>query len=238
MSHPSREDWMAYLYGESSPETHQSLQQHLDVCPPCRVQMEAWQQTREALSTWELAPAVKRRRWTALTMRWAAAAVFVLGVGFGLGRLTIAAPDVEKLRAAIVSPLKEELHAEIRREMRADLEAALSANPSQADTEFRKNLQNGLSEWAARAAAASAGETQKLLADFARSYESARTEDRQAMLAVLKKMEQQRLADLANLRAAIETVAVVAENRLLNTQEQIGQLVAYQQNPPATETDR
>ncbi len=80
-------------------------------------------------------------------------------------------------------------------------------------------------------------------ADFTRlaqSLEVKRTEDRQAMLEVLQKLESQRAVNFAALRKELETVAVLTEDGLQDTQAQIVQLASATRQPgsllkPATD---
>ncbi len=36
MNHPTREEWMSYLYDELTAEEHSGLAAHLAVCPECK----------------------------------------------------------------------------------------------------------------------------------------------------------------------------------------------------------
>lgn len=66
-----------------------------------------------------------------------------------------------------------------------------------------------------------------LMAQNVAAWTTARQEDQETYLAMLQRLDQQRRADDAALRKDLETVAVVAEDRLLSTQVKLGQLVSY-----------
>jgi hypothetical protein len=66
-----------------------------------------------------------------------------------------------------------------------------------------------------------------VMAQTAQAWGQARDEDRQAIMAALERLDRQRRADHAALRKDLETVALVAEDRLLTTQLQLGELASY-----------
>ena len=68
MSHPTREDWVAYLYGEADARDRASFTSHLRDCGECRQQVERWRATMHAMNAWEMAPVGKPRR--ASLPRW------------------------------------------------------------------------------------------------------------------------------------------------------------------------
>src|SRR5213075_2002144 len=97
-AHPSPEQWMAFMYGEDTPDEHRQLDEHLQACAACRRQLGTWRESLRALDDWALpapAPRVPARR----ALRWAAAAAVLLGVGLVLGRYSSAPnPDPQKLQ--------------------------------------------------------------------------------------------------------------------------------------------
>jgi len=192
MKHPSQEEWIAYIYDECAPPELAQLKRHLDDCPACREQVRGWQGTMTQLDTWQLPAAPRRPQFTwGDALKWGIAAMLMIGLGFGLARVTARPPDLAALRA--------------------ELEPAL-----------RKQL---------------AGELQTGLAAMATEVQTERAQDRQAIGRVLARMDQlqqQHAGDYAALRKEIETLAVNAENRFENTQEQLVQLAAYTE--PAART--
>jgi len=72
--------------------------------------------------------------------------------------------------------------------------------------------------------AATAADTQRVLESFAQSLEEAREGDAATLAAALRQRDSRHSATFAQLRRDIDTVAVVAEGRLTDTQQQLQQL--------------
>ena len=91
MKHPTREEWMSYLYDELPTQPRRELEHHLGQCAECRAGLATWQSTAKQLDAFRLAaPRRITPVWQPLT-RWAmvtaTAAAGLLG-GFVLGRMT------------------------------------------------------------------------------------------------------------------------------------------------------
>ena len=102
VNHPNASEWMAFLYEEVAPGQKRELQVHLAQCTACAEQVKGWRAGMTSLDEWTL-PAVLRapRRWQPM-VKWAAAAVLVLGVGFAVGRQTsTAASELAALRTSV-----------------------------------------------------------------------------------------------------------------------------------------
>ena len=109
---------MDYLYNEAPANERAKLSAHLAACPDCRERVQGWQQTMTTLDTWQ--PAVKTApafSWLP-AIRWAAAAMLMLGLGFGLSRMT--APQVDV--AAVQAQVRAELAAELKQQMQQNME--------------------------------------------------------------------------------------------------------------------
>jgi hypothetical protein len=212
MNHPTREEWMSYLYDELTGEQHANLAAHLAVCPDCKASVSEWRAVRKDLDTWKLPTKRARVVLPRPLVKWAAAAAIMIGFGFGVGRFAASASiDAEKLRAAIEPSIREQLRQEFVQTLRSELDRASSS-----------------------ALAASSAEARQLLADFVKVYESNRTEDNQAVYNAMNKLDTQRLADNATLRKELETVAVLTDFGFRRTHEQLVQLADYAQ--PAADT--
>jgi anti-sigma factor RsiW len=201
MKHPSRETWMSYLYDELSAPERAEAATHLADCPECRNQVAGWRATVSALDSWKL----PRHRTPAARLcqpwvQWAAAAVMVLSVGFGAGRLSAPAADIEQIRATLEPSLRQQLRTEFAETVRVEL---VRASADTLDT--------------------SRDETQQLLAGFAAQVEQARGQDWQTIRAALTTLRQERLTD----RRDLETVAVLTGAGLRQTQQQLYQLADY-----------
>src|SRR5436190_9725701 len=106
MKHPNQDEWMPYLFGEASPKTARTLDEHLAHCPACRTQVESWRRTLKRLDAWEVPARRKRAAYAQPAVRWAIAAAIVLGLGFGLGRFSserAAAQSRRQLEASVKS---------------------------------------------------------------------------------------------------------------------------------------
>src|SRR2546426_9295305 len=120
MKHPTREAWMAYLYGELAPEAQADLAAHLHVCPECTQAVGAWQVTMSDLQAWRLPLSTRRlapwrvSEWLAgPLLKWSIAAMLVLGFGFGVGRLSsTASAEAAKLRATLVPVIRQQMQQE------------------------------------------------------------------------------------------------------------------------------
>jgi hypothetical protein len=133
-------------------------------------------------------------------VQWAAAAAVVLSVGFGVGRLSAPAADIEQIRATLEPSLRQQLRTELAQSVRTELAQA------SADT-----------------LNTSRDETQRLLAGFAAPVEQERGQDRQTIGAALTALRQERLTD----RRDLENVAVLTGAGLRQTQQQLAQLADY-----------
>lgn len=121
--HPTPEQWADFLYHELPRDHRSALEQHLDACPECRAQMQAYRTAQTALDTWRL-PARPRPlagRRARLCLEWAAAAALLIGLGLIAGRLTAPRVDSERLRA------------DLRRELQSDLHTVLEAANDRTD---------------------------------------------------------------------------------------------------------
>src|SRR6476469_8229994 len=89
MTHPTAEEWMEFLYGESSEDRRRTLEAHAGHCASCRERLKEWQRSTAALDAWKLptiqATAGKRGSGFAPRMKWGIAAVALLFAGFLAG---------------------------------------------------------------------------------------------------------------------------------------------------------
>ncbi len=228
---------MSYLYGELPPPSKAGLKEHLLACAQCREDVASWESVMAGLNRWELsAPAGTRRPRVleAPVFKWALAALVVLGLGFAIGRRSVPAPDLEAVRAAIEPEIRTALASDIKQqvlnEVVADWQAALGGHAGDLRTEPRRQLRLAADQWTARTVADSTAETQRVLLDLAEEIQANRREDRATLLALFEQAERQRQLDFVNLRRAVETVAVVADDKINRTDSQLGEFVSYVQN--------
>lgn len=216
-THPTPEEWMSFLYGEDAPPRHIELDAHLRECAQCRQQVQQWRGSMSALDSWKV-PQTRRRVLARPAVQWAAAAAVVLGLGFGLGRLTSSStPDLAQMKA--------ELRAEVDNRFAAARDQLAQAW-QQHQTEFAQAVQAG-------AADAVSEETAQLLENYVKAFEERRVSDRNAYFAALKKLDERRQSEVASLRQDVATLAVNADDGFSRTQEQLLQLAAATQPIPA-----
>ncbi len=55
MKHPTREEWMAYLYGELDGAKRAAVRRHLAECAECRGEVAVWRGAIEEMDKWPLA---------------------------------------------------------------------------------------------------------------------------------------------------------------------------------------
>jgi hypothetical protein len=114
MNHPKPEEWVAYIYGETTSALKRDLRDHLNSCDQCREEIGGWQRSLKGLDTWKL----PRARSTPLKLllpmlSWAAAAAMVLFLGIVIGRATSPEVDLEKLRQALAPQIADQLRSEL-----------------------------------------------------------------------------------------------------------------------------
>jgi hypothetical protein len=192
---------MSFLYDETTAAEASELKAHLETCAECRAKVDGWGTARQSLNTWQTpvaAPAMKRSANGAL--KWALAASVVLLVGFTAGR--ISQPNPVNLQAEL---------AKARQEIAAEVKAQLQSN---------------LQEIARTTTVANQEQSRQLFEEFLTKYQAARAEDQQTTVNWLRQMEERHKADFAWLRKDLETVAVMAEDKLNRTALKVQQLTA------------
>jgi len=199
MNHPTREEWMSYLYDELTGEEHADLAAHLAVCPECNANVRSWRGLKHDLDAWQLPARTTRKSWNRPIVRWAAAAAIILIAGFGIGRLSASrAANVEQVRAALEPSLRKELRQELSQLLRQQLDQSSTTTLAAAGTQ-----------------------TRDMLGDFVRAYEQNRADDNRAVYAALARLDSERMADSTALKRDLDTVAVYSEAGLRQTQRQL-----------------
>jgi len=140
---------MAFLYKEMTGKDKRQLEAHLKSCPACATQVATWRGSMKALDSWTVGPARANAVTFIPMLKWAAAALVVLSLGFALGR---------------------------RGATQGNEMAALKASVAQL-THMVQNQSAGGSNVVAQAADAANRETARLLAEFSRAQEGQHTED-------------------------------------------------------------
>ena len=207
MSHPTNEEWALYLFNEAAPELNRKLKSHLSECPLCAAEVQAMQQTMTKLDAWQVPPAHRRTSSLEPMLRFAMAALVVLGIGVGLSRL-FSPPSInaEQLRAE----LKASLLAEMQN---VASQAASDCNAMVAAAELR---------WADQTDAS----LRALGRELIESVNDSRARDQRAIQTVIEQLKQQRDADYVSLRRDLETVAASADQQLQQARLKLFEIAA------------
>lgn len=130
MKHPNPQEWVAYLYRDVDAPSRSRLNDHLAQCESCRAQIERWRRVQQHLDSWQL-PTQRAVKPPALRayptlLRWAAAAVLMLALGFSLGRSSggVSPETVAALRDDLRGELEELVRAQVAESTSATLAAA------------------------------------------------------------------------------------------------------------------
>jgi anti-sigma factor RsiW len=132
-NHPEREDLVRYLYGEIKPDLRRQLEGHLQGCAECREEFQSWKRSLHRLDAWRLPRTNAPLEVLAPFLKWAAAAVIVLGLGFGLGRVTARQADLETVRARVEPEIRREFTEMLRREIDKSSATTLAQAQRQAE---------------------------------------------------------------------------------------------------------
>src|SRR4051794_85399 len=116
MSHPSDQQLMEFLYDESDPAQRAEVSAHLAGCDECQRRVESWREARAMLQSWKLPeappqPIAHPARWQ--PMRYAAAALVFLAIGFGLARWSTPRASSSSVDPAVLEGLRAELKRDL-----------------------------------------------------------------------------------------------------------------------------
>jgi hypothetical protein len=217
---------MEYLYGEVRDGKRSEMARHLPECQPCRLRLVEWRGAKGALDEWTLETRAPRR--TALSTRaaWGLAACVTLFLGVGLGQLTAARFYDPRRVAEILEP---QLRSEIKNATREEAGRwALSARQGLAAS-VRRDMEAELDKKLEEAAARGGREAEGVMARVAESLDALRETDRNEVLALIKQMQTAETARFASIRKDLETVAIVGETKIQDTQREIGELASASQ---------
>jgi hypothetical protein len=208
MNHPDREEWIPFLFGEADPSRRKQLAAHLDSCPSCAREIAGWRRSLRALDRGPV-PARPAIVVLPLVLKWAMAAVLVLGLGFWTGRTTAGSrADIPGLRA--------ELEATIRSSLQVDLRAGLQQLQAEHARRFTAAE--------ARLNSASTRQAQDLWSDLTQVVTSARLEDARAIRALLQETQEHNGAEFVALRKDLETLASTTDEAIRQARVHLIQL--------------
>ena len=229
VTHPNREAWMAYLYGELPQQTRAEAADHLGACPECQAKVAVWRATMKSLDEWPLAKSQPQFHVIQPLLKWGIAALLMVAVSYGVGRLSAASAIHGKaLRTEIANTVKSSVDAELRQKIRQEFIPDLQAAAAAAHSQFANDLgqlRTDLSALVATTASDLTGDMQRLLA----VYETKSIKNYQTLVTALQELDSKQTTDYASLRKELETVAVLTQDSFVRAQQQIVQLADYTQ---------
>lgn len=238
-NHPTKEQWMEYLYGEMEVPERKSLETHIKDCAPCRGKRGEFSGTMDSLDAWRVElpeehSLTRARNRFQPVVKWAAAAALLVSTAYATARFARPEVDVAALQAEIKTqirqsetPLQERMEAEIR----VASEKAVVAARETLEMEIALRIQEISLGAQAEAVLAARQQMEQLSATLA----TLREEDRQRVNAALKSFETQWLTEYRKMREDLERVAVFSDESYRKAQRQLVQLASYSE--PQVETN-
>jgi hypothetical protein len=168
---------------------------------------------------------IQRMRSQKGWVRYAAAIILIVSAYFA-GRLSSARPpDAEELYAALKPVMEREMLEPMYQQWQLVLTSSNAALKNQLYDEFR----SALNEYAVQTLAASGAATNQLLRELIQSINAAQMQDRRWVASALEQVEMNRMRDRARFADGLETLAVLTEDELQRTKQDVAQLLLYSQ---------
>jgi len=184
---------------------------------------EAADDPRQATS--EL-PNIITIRTTKNLVKFAAAAVLLLALGYLVGSLAAPEPpDAQELYAALKPAIRRDLLEPMNRYWLLTLASSNAELKDELHNEFRQDL----NRFAIQTLAASGAATDKLLREFIDSVKATQVRDLRSVAKALHQMELERMRDQAQLADSLESFAVLYDDELQRTKQDIVKLFIYSQ---------
>lgn len=142
-------------------------------------------------------------------VRFAAAAVFLIAVGFVSGRLSSPQPDLKQLQAALQPAISRNLLEQIDHRW----QSALAQRCDGLKEELHQQVRRDLTEFAGQILNASGTLTDQRIIELVELIEAARMRDRWRVASALDHIELSRLQDKTQLRNSLQTLAAYASER-------------------------
>jgi len=163
-------------------------------------------------------------------VKYAAAAMLMIALGYGLGRLTAAkAPDIQEIRRQLEITWKPSLKTEIRETLHQDLSRQWQEALRQASAELKKNIyqqyRSDMYDFTTQTASASQTLTRNLLRELTYYLGIIQMQDRHRFLAALEQVESNRQQDSKQFQNELQTLAWSTDNEMLRTRQSLAQLL-------------
>jgi len=203
---------------------HRRLKILSQIEPSSKATNRAIQRARNALinkekSQQRASSRIWRNIFKSPIIKFAAAAVLLIAVGYTAGRVSAPQPlDVEELQATLESSLRSSLEPAIRQDLLVQMndrwQSAFAAGCAQLKEELHQQVRRDLTEFAAQTLAASGTLTNQRLMELIQLIETARRRERQQIEAAFEQIEQEKTL----LRNGLLAVAAQT-NELLGTKQ-------------------
>jgi len=155
----------------------------------------------------------------------AVAAVLLVLAGYAGAKLAGPAVDTNELRIALEDSVRAHLADELRQQWRTELATSYFQLKDELDQQHRRDL----NRFALQTIAASNTATNQLLTELIQSINIAQAQDRQWVLAALGQIESNRLADTAQFRNGLQSLAVLTGDEFERTRQDMVQLLVDKQ---------
>jgi hypothetical protein len=190
--------------------------------------------TDPAHATRKLLGTVRGVRNTRNFVKFAAAAVLLLAAGYLIGSLSAPKPpDAQELYAALKPAIQQELLEPMNRYWLLTLASSNAELKDELHTEFRQDL----NRFAVQTLAASGATTNELLREFIDAVRATQVRDLRSVAAALRQIESDRVRDKAQLTNSLETFAILYDDELQRTKQDIVQLICDQPQPKSERSE-
>lgn len=221
--HPQDQEWMSFLYGETSSQQTKSLKRHLAACSHCQTRYRQWSQTMRALDQDQVkTSSTQPRPAFALAWRWATAAAVFLVLGFLTGRFFLSQASAG---APWTKAMEERVRAQVQTEMQQQWDRQQAALLARMQAQYQTDLNT----------ASSLLESQQVLTGTLSEAERVRQEQMQEFWNVLLQAQADYRRDLSALRRDLETVAVYSEGRWSQTEANMLRLANHTPTQPLSD---
>jgi len=170
---------------------------------------------------------IERLRAAKSFTKIAAAAVLLIAAGYATARLTVPQPpDMEQIQAVLEPKIRQNLLDETKQYLQLGLANGYIRVKDELTQQFRQDM----NRVALQSVAASNAVTNELLTVLIESFNEAQSQDRQRIAAALEQIESNRLRDITELGDAFATFAVLTEDELMRTKQDMAHVLSYTQS--------